>query len=189
MASRPPIPERYGSLVPPYGQKDMEIITKRTVSAMKALSRLSTTSSTNDFIEAKIESISANLAANNKFRDYFESAKKRKVLADEEYEDAVRDLESEVDRKERELTTLKRQKKAISDDIDEVLPHYSTIEGAHSSVLMTKIMSASSKQRKGKSFDQNVYSKAVVSFYDAVRRTDAGSIEKYCHLTGWQPEK
>lgn len=189
MASRPPIFERYSSLVPPSGLKDMEILSKRTVSAMSAISQLSTTSSTNDFIDAKIESISADLAVNGKFKYYFESAKKSKVLADEEYADAMKELKLEVNQKERELITLRRQKKTISDDIDEVLPQYSTIEGAYSSVLMSKIMSASSKQRKGKKFDQGTYPKAVLSFYSAVRHTDSGLVEKYCHLTGWQPEK
>jgi hypothetical protein len=189
MASMPPIPERYSSLVPPSSLKDVEILTKRSVSAKTAISQISTTSSTNDFIDAKIESISTDLAINDKFRDYFEGAKKRKVITDEEYDDAMRELESEVNQKERELITLKRQKKAISDDIDEVLPQYSTIEGAYSSVLIAKIMSASSKQRKGKPFDQSAYSKAVLSFHGAVRCTDAGLVEKYCHLTGWLPEK
>jgi hypothetical protein len=106
MASRPPIPERYSSLVPPSSLKDMEILSMRRASAMTAISQLSTTSSTNDFIDAKIESISADLAVNGKFKDYFESAKKRKVLADEEYDDAVKELESEVKQKERELITL-----------------------------------------------------------------------------------
>jgi uncharacterized protein YqeY len=173
MASRPPIPERYSSLVPSSGLKDMEILSKRTASAMSAKSRLSTTSSTNDFIDAKIESISADLAVNSKFKGYFESAKKRKALADEEYDDAVKELELEVNQKERELITLRRHRQIISDDIDEVLPQYSTIEGAYSSVLMAKIMSASGKQRKGKKFDQSAYSKAVLSFYSAERHTDS----------------
>jgi hypothetical protein len=186
MASRPPIPERYSSLIPP---SDMEILSKHTATAMTAISQLSTTSSTNDFIDAKIESISADLAINGKFKDYFEGAKKRKVLADEEYNDAVKELESEVKQKERELITLKRQKKIISDDIDEVLPQYSTLEGAYSSVLITKIMSTTGKQKKGKKYDQTAYSKAVLSFYGAVRRTDSGIVEKYCHLTEWQHQE
>jgi hypothetical protein len=153
------------------------------------MSELSTTSSTCDFIDAKIECISLDLAIKAKFKDkeYFESAKKRKAFTDEGYDDAMRDLKSEVDHKERELLILKRQKKAVSDDVDEVLPQYTTIEGAYSSVLRAKIMSASSKQGKGKPFDQHAFSKTVLSFYGAERLTDARSVEKFCHLTGWQP--
>jgi hypothetical protein len=115
MASRPAIIERYSSPVPQSGLKHMELLTKRTASAMTAISRLSSTSSTNNFIDAKIRSVSADLAINGRFREYFESAKKRKIFANDEYDNAVRELESEVDQKERELITLKRQKKAISD--------------------------------------------------------------------------
>ena len=53
---------------------------------------------------------------------------------------------------------------------------------------MSKIMYASGKQKKGKRFDQSAYSKAVPSFYSAVRYTDSGLVEKYCHLTGWQDD-
>jgi hypothetical protein len=189
MASKPPIPERYSCLVPLSDLNDMEILSKRTASAMAEISQPSTTSSTNDFVDAKIESISADLAVNSKFKDYFESARKYKVLTDEEYDDAVEELKSETSRKERELITLKRQKKIISDDIDEVLSQYSTMENAYSSVLMIKMMSASSKQRRGKTCDQSTYAQAVLSFYNAVRHKKSGNIEKYCHLTGWQPEK
>jgi hypothetical protein len=83
MASRPPIPERYSSLIPESSQKDMEICPKYTLSAITTISYLSTTSSTNKFIGAKIESILADLAINGKFKDFFGSARKRKVLGDE----------------------------------------------------------------------------------------------------------
>ena len=105
MTSRPSIPERYSSLVPPSSLKDVEVLTNRSVSAKTTISQISTTSSTNDFIDAKTESISVDLAINSKFRDYFEGAQKRKAFTDEEYDDAIRELESEVNQKERELIT------------------------------------------------------------------------------------
>ena len=172
--------------------KDVELLSKRSASAMTAISQLSTTSTTDDFINAKIESISADLALNKKLKDYFEGAKtKRKVAATDEeeqkqYDDAIGTLELEVNQKERELVTLKRQKKTIADDMDDLLPQCSTIGAAYSSVLMSKIMSAS-KQGK-KRFDQREFSKAVLSYYGALR-TGSGHAEKYCHVTGWQHEK
>jgi hypothetical protein len=59
----------------------------------------------------KIKSILADLAVNSKFKDYFESAKKRKVFTYKEYNDAVRELKSEVNQKEQELTTLNARKR------------------------------------------------------------------------------
>jgi hypothetical protein len=186
MASGPSIPisQRYNSLVPLSGQKDMEILSQRTVSATSAMSQLSTTSSTGDFVNAKIESITADLAVGDKFKEYFHSAKKRKAFSREEYDDAMQELESEVVQKERELVILKRQKKIISDDIDEVLPHYSTMDRAYSSILTTKIMSATAKQGKKKPYDQCAFGKSVLSFYSATRGDGEGH-EKYCHVLGW----
>ena len=99
----------------------MEILTKRSVSAKTTISQISATSSTNDFVNAKIASISADLALNVKFRSFFEDARKRKAFTDEEFDDSVRELASDINKMEHELVTLKRQK-AISDDIDEALP-------------------------------------------------------------------
>jgi len=86
----------------------MEALNKRTISAMTAISQLSTASFVDDFIDTKIESISADLAINSKFKNYFESAKKRKVLSEKEYDDAVQELNLEVRQREHELITLKR---------------------------------------------------------------------------------
>jgi hypothetical protein len=184
MASKPPIPERFSSLVPSSSREDVDRLTKRLASAM---SQVSNTSSTNDFIDAKIDSISANLALNGKFKDFLKGAKKENALTDREYQDATRDIEADTSQQERELMSLKRQKKSIA-DIDENLAQYSTVDAAYSSILMAKIASASGKQKKRKRFDQSAYAKGVLSFYGAVRHTDSESVEKYCHLTGWLPE-
>ena len=45
--------------------------------------------STNDFIDAKIASILADVAVNDRLSDYFESTEKRKAFTDEEYDDAI----------------------------------------------------------------------------------------------------
>jgi hypothetical protein len=42
---------------------------------------------------------------------------------------------------------------------------------------------------EGKLVDQRASSKAVLSFYGAIRHRNTGFVEKYCHLTGWLPEK
>ena len=49
-------------------------------------------------------------------------------------------------------------------------------------------MSATSKQKKKRRFDQSAYAKAVVLFYGAVQYVHDRSVEKYCHLTRWQPK-
>jgi len=183
---RPSIPERFSSLVPNSHKTEMETLSKRRVSAM---SQLSVASSTNDFINAKIENLEAEIAINRNYKLFFQGAKRRKTLTNDEYNDSIKDLELEVKEQENQLMVIRRQHKIISEDIDEVLPEYSTIEGAYSSVLMAKIMFASSKQRKEKKFNQSAYSKNVLSFYGAERQGGNEAVEKYCHITGWQPGK
>jgi hypothetical protein len=133
-----------------------------------------------------VESLSADLDLDVKFRELFAKAREQNAFTDGEYVEAIKELETEVGTEERELVTLKRQRKTISDDIDDVLPRYSRIEDAYTSVLATKVIPAPSK---GKPFEQSTSAKTVLSFYGAVRRTDSGHVEKYCHLTGWLPGK
>ena len=64
--------------------------------------QLWTTRSSYDLIDAGVVSLSADLAVNGKFREYFESAKKCEAVTNEEYDNTVQELNSEVDQKERE---------------------------------------------------------------------------------------
>lgn len=65
-----------------------------------------------EFIESKIRKISAELTGGN--------------------HDTAKGSKSTFGKKERELVILKRQKKAMADDVDEALQRYPTIEGAYS---------------------------------------------------------
>lgn len=114
-----------------------------------------------EFIEAKIRKMSEELAASNN--------------------DTAWGPKSELGKKERELVILKRQKKAIADDIDEALQRYPTIEDAYSSALLTKVISASKKWKKAP--EQSLYAKGVLSYYDSVKPTPSENyVQKYCHL-------
>lgn len=107
----------------------------------------------------------------------FIDAKIRKILV----EMAASNNDTELGKKERELVILKRQKKAIADDVDEALQRYPTIEDAYSSALLTKVISASKKWKKAP--EQSLYAKRVPSYYDSVKPTPSGDYaEKYCHL-------
>jgi hypothetical protein len=158
-------------------------------SASTTFSQFSTMNSVNEYIDLKIECISAKLVVNSKFKDCLENDRSRHVLDNKDYYIILlRKIESDNDRDEEELITLKRQKKAIVEDIDEVLPQYYRIEDAYAPLMRKKIMFASRK-RQGKKFTQRAFAKEVLSFYNATRISDIQQPEKYCHLTGWQPEQ
>jgi hypothetical protein len=58
---------------------------------------------------------------------------------------------------------------------------------AYASIIMSKIMAATSEVKKGnKKCNQSAYADGVLSFYGASNKTDG---LKYCHLTGWQGER
>src|SRR5690349_4687954 len=108
MSTKPSIKERYISLVPPCQADDIEKLSQRSVSAASTISQLSsTTSSTDEYIDAKIQYLSSDLKLSQKFKEIFHLARKRKALTESEYNDAIQDLKLEVETKARELTTLK----------------------------------------------------------------------------------
>ncbi|KFY01103.1 hypothetical protein V490_01079 [Pseudogymnoascus sp. VKM F-3557] len=126
-----------------------------------------------ELIDAKIRKISQELASNN--------------------DGTARQSKSQVNKKERELIILKRQKKAMTDDVDEALQRYPTIEDAYSSALLTKAISPSNKQRR-KVHEPSLFAKGVQSYYNSVRRSTSSKdyygnyeVEKYCHFGGWLP--
>lgn len=120
------------------------------------------TGPTGEFINAKIQKISAELAVSN--------------------DDAAGQTKAKVDKKERELIILNRQKKAIADDLDEALQRDSTIEDAYSSALLTKVVSQSKKRKKAP--ERSLFAKGVISYHDSTRRPlpKDDYVEKYCHL-------
>ncbi|OBT95023.1 hypothetical protein VE01_07433 [Pseudogymnoascus verrucosus] len=114
-----------------------------------------------EFIESKIRKISAELTGGN--------------------HDTAKGSKSTFGKKERELVILKRQKKAMADDVDEALQRYPTVEGAYSSALLTKVISASIKWKNAP--EQRLYADGVLSYYKSVKPGPSGNVvEKYCHL-------
>ena len=125
-------------------------------------------SSTSDFINAKIASVSAYLEFDEKYRDAL-----KEVLP-----------EFEVFRKERELLALKRQKKTVVDDMDEILRQRSTMDEAYAILLMENPSIASGRWTK-QMFNQGAWAKQVTSYYGAQQSEPSGSVQRYCHVTGW----
>jgi hypothetical protein len=65
--------------------------------------------------------------------------------------------------------------------VDEV-PAFSKLEDAYSSVITSKVMAATSKQKK--KFKQSNFRADVLSYYKASRTGEGALKESYCHLTG-----
>ncbi|KFY24849.1 hypothetical protein V493_04993 [Pseudogymnoascus sp. VKM F-4281 (FW-2241)] len=167
----------------------IQALTKRSVSAATTFSTLSSASATStcDFLEAKIESLSADIAMRNGVLDALCAAKKRKETAESDFQDDIDKTDAELTVAKRELVTIKRQKKTIKDDMDEFQPSYKTVPDAYAETMAVRIMAATGRQKKGKAFDQGAFRERVLDYYGAKMVGADGNVKKYCHLTGWQP--
>jgi hypothetical protein len=132
-----------------------------------------------------VESLQADLATAGTIEDAFRKARERRDMSEHEFQDAVGKLSEENTEKERELVAIKRQKKIIADDMDEMLPKYGTISNAYVNLMTARIMAATSTQPKCKRFDRRAFSRDVLEYYGA-KKEIRGMDMKYCHLTGWQ---
>lgn len=82
------------------------------------------------------------------------------------------------------FAVIKRQKKVIPDDMDEILPRYDTVGEAYIETMTTRVMAATSQQKKDGSSNQKSSRHGVIKYYGAERKDDDGNVQKYCHLTG-----
>ena len=186
--ARPLIPERYSSLLGAAPRKELDEVKKRKIIAA---SQLSTASSTSEFIEAKIEDTSLSLEYFQKLRDFLTEAYKDGFLAQQHYDEAMSDVNITDRAGEKEMVVLKRQKKIVMEDLDDEIPSHSKLEDAYASVITSKVMAASGKQKK-KRFDQSHFKSDVVQFFKASKIVNADEdpqVLLYCHLSGWHPEK
>lgn len=149
---------------------------------------VSNASSAADFVVFKIEDVGLSIEYGEEMRKGLEEAYQDGSLSQLQYKDAIEDVEQFNKPNAREIVVLKRHKKLIRDDLEEILPSNVRLEDAYGKVIMNKVMAASSKKKK-KKYNRSTFKKAVIAFYGA--KCDSlhdGEIDSlWCHLTVWQP--
>jgi hypothetical protein len=161
--TRPEIPERYSSLLSSRGRDELHEIKKRKVSV---LSQISVDSTIEEFVQAKEASIKIDLELVGTLRDGLKSAYKNKTIGKTAFREAMTELDEGKRAKLEELIVHKRQRKVLTEDIEEHLPLYASMENAYTNVLVNKVMLANSKQRRPK-FEQSEF-RAAVEVKDAL---------------------
>lgn len=152
-------------------------------------SQLSLAPSAEDFIDAKLNDVGVNLEYAEMLHNSLKKAFKEEFLSEKQHIEAIADVEEQVEPVEREFLLLKRQKKILSEDLEDELSMYSRLEDAYASIVTDKVMRASGKQKK-KAHDQPRFWKDCSSYYNAVRKDeDTGTDYAFCHLSGWAPTK
>lgn len=178
------IPERYSSLLSVSRQASLNDIKKRKVSAS---SMLSTASSAAEFVVSKIEDVSLGIKYVDEMRKGLKEAFDDGNLPVSQYKEALTEVKNYCKPKESEIIVLKRQKKLIMDDLEEIVPSHARLEDAYANIIMNKVMTATAKQKK-KNYNQSAFKKGVIAFYGAEQDSENdGDIDSlWCHLTGWQ---
>lgn len=122
-------------------------------------------------------------------QDTLTEAYKDGLLAKSKYEKAMQDIERDKEPAERELVLLKRQKKIVGEDLAEEASSYPGLGDAYASLIMSKVMSASAKQKKS-NHDQAKFRRYCLEHCQALRKFGPTNVEQaYCYLTGWLPPK
>ncbi|KAL8661886.1 MAG: hypothetical protein Q9202_005168 [Teloschistes flavicans] len=185
--SSPPLGkfEEYLSLL--RKRKARELDKQRRVSRNSTISR---SSSISEFLVAKEEVNKLDLEFTEHILKSLSEALIQGVIPRKVY-DAIKQEVTKYDLKRRqEFVVLKRQRKFVQEDLDDMRPSLQTVEDAYASVIVNKVMTATAKQKK-RQFDQSAFQKAVLEYYDASRSpVSAGQPrEAFCLLTGWRNSK
>lgn len=176
---RPEIPERYSSLVSAKNRNELEEIKKRKVSAA---SQISFNSTAEEFIRAKEATVTIDLEYAGMLRRGLRNAYQDGALGKTAYDEAVTDLDKGKRAKQEELIVHKRQKKILTEDMEEQLPRYSGMETAYANVLVNKVMLANAKQKKSK-FEGKKFRAAVDEYYHS-KKVEHGLKMGWCHAFG-----
>lgn len=181
---RPPIPERFSSAMPSSRQESL----RSKLRQVSHSSQISATSSTSEFIEHKLLNIGAEIDYLNTYKHgVLELYEHPEMEKDEVYKE-LESIEKRVLPLEREFVVVKRQKKIVEEDLAEETSLHETMEDAYASIMVSKVMLATGKQKKRR-FGQSKFKKDVLSYYNA-SRTENGYEETYCHLLHtWLPAK
>lgn len=180
----PQILEHFSSTLSSERHEALEKLTQRKVSTS---SQLSQASSTCEFIHTKIEDVSSTFEFAEQLRFGLSDARDQGLIPEAQYQEAIREVEVDSRPCEQEIVILKRQKKIITEDLQEKLPSHSKLEDAYASLITAKVMGAMAKQAKSK-FDQSGFKSKVLEYYEASRVVGDpadNDRDSFCHLTGW----
>lgn len=158
-------------------QKSLEK-TETRYRSVSQTSCISMDSSISDILEEKVSFLSLELDYLRAYRNGLIDLQAVNPDIKKELLDEIKSSRKRMRPLESELVVLKRQKKIIQDDLDELLPTSQTMVDAYSSVLCHKVMSAWGKQ-KNRKFDQEAFRKGVLEFYETLKGSKE-EVLKWC---------
>ncbi|KAL8697688.1 MAG: hypothetical protein Q9201_007003 [Fulgogasparrea decipioides] len=184
--SSPPLNSLETYLSVPRKREAEALVRKRNASS-------TVTSSVDEFLSSKVEDISLDIEYAHTLLKGIQESFDDKLIPENILQDAKQSIQYNEARGERELVVLKRQRKIVKEDMEDLTPSFSTLEDAYTSVIVSKTLAAQANKKKGEIFDQCGFRASVIEYYNAGRRVAVKDNEPYdevfCHLTGWQDAK
>ncbi|KAL8686324.1 MAG: hypothetical protein Q9218_007185 [Villophora microphyllina] len=183
--SSPPFAEYEKYLRVHRKRKAQELQEKRKVSSSSTISADSTTQ---EFLTAKEQDTDLDIQFTDNLMHGFMEALQDGLITKKDYDDAMKGVGPHNTQKRNESVVLKRQKKFLTEDLDEMRPNYEKIRDAYAKVIVNKVMASTAFPKKKKS-NQQKFRKDVLKYYQASRKTQSDKREPdeaYCALTGWQ---
>lgn len=191
-----PIPVRTSSLLRENRLQAMREAGLRHASTASKASNLSLESTASEFLETKIQQLV-------EYKSFAEIVKAGIIEAREEervpigeFSELISPVLGRLSAANKTLQVLKRQKRAISDDIEEVAqrPRLTEpsdpglLERAYSDTIVSRVMSACAKQTRS-SFNKNKF-KALVNEYYGIASERPSEEYSWCHVIGdWIPSE
>ncbi|RDW88424.1 hypothetical protein BP6252_00456 [Coleophoma cylindrospora] len=154
-----------------------------------ALLRLSEDAGPEAYFDAKSTDLEATCEAARTELHYYKQVTEKVTMTHENYQEATRELKHTIESAETELQVIKRQKKHIVQDIDEMAAPIAKFRASWVSLLLDKVALASTPLKKTKkNFNQSKFRDDMLAFYGAEKIVDNVKYQ-YCVVSGmWFPE-
>ncbi|KAJ9286803.1 hypothetical protein DTO021C3_5535 [Paecilomyces variotii] len=193
-SAEPPlvVPERHISLMSHAHHN--AILHRTTIShsrRVSAASTISATSSISQFVDQRAQVLEAEIDLIKAYRSGLSNLKATNKIDIGEYDKTFREIESRKRRLDHESLLLKRQRKALEEDIDDEISARigasreeldRIMEIAYSSLVTDRVMSASKLklQRQGPKHNQSKYRERVIRYLQAQPHESV----VWCHILG-----
>ena len=178
------IPSRISSklkVIPAY----QLVLKQRKASAASAIS---TKSSVADFIQAKLDAAEAEVEHCTKLNDIADEAVNNKTITQSDYHEAVQKIQTKRSATEREVRAIKKQRKIITEDLDDLVQGKLTKAEEQYANILEKCMEQASENFKT-TIKRGQFKDRVRKHLKAVRKAGKDSNETngneiWCHALG-----
>ncbi|RDW94995.1 hypothetical protein BP5796_00758 [Coleophoma crateriformis] len=138
------------------------------------------------YFDAKSTDLEATCEAARTELYYYKQVREEGKITHENYQEATRDLKRTIESAETELQVIKRQKKHMVQDIDEMAAPIAKVRASWISLLLDKVALAGTPLKK-KNFNQSKFRDNMLRFYGAEKIIDKVKYQ-YCVVSGkWYP--